>query len=62
MAWMLAHPEVTCALSGADTMAQVDDMRSASTALPAVMIASPYGYSADNRLDHDRLLTDGAER
>jgi aryl-alcohol dehydrogenase-like predicted oxidoreductase len=62
VAWMLSHPDVTCALSAADTMAQFDDVRGASTALPAVTIASPYGYSADNRLDHDRPLTDGAER
>ena len=62
VAWMVSHPDVTCALSGADTMAQFDDVRGASTALPAVTIASPYGYSADNRLDHDRPLTDGAER
>ena len=59
---MLSHLEVTGALSAADTMAQFDDVRGASTALPAVTIASPYGYSADNCLDHDRSPTDVAER
>jgi aryl-alcohol dehydrogenase-like predicted oxidoreductase len=27
--WVLAHPEVTCAISGADTVAQLDDVRGA---------------------------------
>jgi 1-deoxyxylulose-5-phosphate synthase len=29
VAWVLAHPEVTCAISGADTIAQFDDVRGA---------------------------------
>ena len=29
VAWMLSHPEVTCAISGADTIAQLDDVRGA---------------------------------
>jgi 1-deoxyxylulose-5-phosphate synthase len=29
LAWVLAHPEVTCAISGADTVAQFDDVRGA---------------------------------
>jgi aryl-alcohol dehydrogenase-like predicted oxidoreductase len=29
VAWVLSHPEVTCAISGADTIAQLDDVRGA---------------------------------
>jgi aryl-alcohol dehydrogenase-like predicted oxidoreductase len=26
LSWVLAHPEVTCAISGADTITQLDDV------------------------------------
>jgi 1-deoxyxylulose-5-phosphate synthase len=36
LAWVLAHPEVSCAISGADTVAQLDDVLGAiGWALPA---------------------------
>jgi 1-deoxyxylulose-5-phosphate synthase len=40
IAWVLAHPEVSCAISGADTVAQLDDVLGAiGWALPAEVLA-----------------------